>query len=101
VGAPAEPLPPHPRLVRRRSLLAWRVRISAGLGAHDAHEADALAGGAAEVVGEPERATLVDGLDRALGRRLTAELQPALEQHAQARCADRVAERLETAVRVD
>ena len=58
-----------------------------------------LAGVAAEVVGEGEVAVGGRG-DLAVGGRLTAELQPGLEHHAQARRADGVAERLEAAVGV-
>ena len=42
-----------------------------------------------------------DGVDLALRRRLAPQLQPALEEHAQARGADRVPEGLQPAVGVD
>ena len=40
-------------------------------------------------------------VDLPLGRRFAAQLQPALEEHPQARRADGVSEALESAVRVD
>src|SRR5688500_12054181 len=70
-----------------------------GLRADDADERDALARGAAEVVGEGQLAAAAHAGDLALAR-LAAQLQPALEQHAQPRGADGVAERLEAAVRI-
>src|SRR5689334_1547091 len=71
----------------------------APLRADHAHERDTFAGRAAEVVGERELAPARDAGDLPLAR-LAAQLQPALEQHAQSRGADRVAKRLEAAVRV-
>src|SRR4051794_11238667 len=73
---------------------------SAGGGADDADEADALTGRAAEVVREAEGAALVDGLDRALRRCLTPQLEPALEQHAQPGRTDGMTERLEPTIRI-
>ena len=49
----------------------------------------------------PERAARAHGGDLALGRRLAAQLQPALEEHAQPGGADGVAEALEPPVGVD
>src|ERR671923_758308 len=63
----------------------------------DADERDALARRAAEVMGEGQRAAAAHAGDLALAG-LPAQLQPALEQHAQAGGADRMAERLEAAV---
>src|SRR5215470_8413920 len=71
----------------------------APLRADNAHERDALPGRAPEVVGERELAPARDAGDLPLAR-LTAKLQPALKQHAQARGADRVTERLQAAVRI-
>src|SRR4029453_12180033 len=67
------------------------------LRADDADERDALARRAAEVMGESQLAAATHAGDLALAR-LAAQLQPALEQHAQPRGADRVPERLEAAV---
>src|SRR5215813_5398083 len=72
----------------------------APLRADDAHERDALPGRAAEIVREREVAPARDAGDLPLAR-LAAQLQPALEQHAQAIRADRMAERFEATVRVD
>src|SRR5256886_14881155 len=72
----------------------------APLRADHAHERDAFAGRAAEVVGERERAPARDAGDLPLAR-LAAQLQPALEQHPQTGGADRVAERLQPAVGID
>src|SRR3989442_3199366 len=69
----------------------------APLRADHAHERDALARRAAEVVGEGELAPARDAGDLPLAR-FAAQLQPALEQHAQPRGADRMTERLEAAV---
>src|SRR5262249_4392140 len=69
----------------------------APLRADDAHERDALPGRAAEIVREREVAPARDAGDLPLAR-LAAQLQPALEQHAQARGADRVTERFQSAV---
>src|SRR5881296_3410590 len=68
----------------------------APLRADHAHERDALARRAAEVVGEGELAPARDAGDLPLAR-FAAQLQPALEQHAQPRGADRMTERLEAA----
>src|SRR5437879_6979700 len=72
----------------------------APLRADHAHERDALARRAAEVVGEGELAPARDAGDLPLAR-FAAQLQPALEQHAQPRGADRMTERLEAAVGID
>src|SRR5262249_26797566 len=69
----------------------------APLRADDAHERDALPGRAAEIVRERELPPARDAGDLPLAR-FTAKLQPAFEQHAQPRGADRVTERLQTAV---
>src|SRR5919109_2136567 len=58
-----------------------------GLRADDADERDALARRAAEVMGEGQLAAAAHAGDLALAG-LAAQLQPALEQHAQARGAD-------------
>src|SRR5918996_2658402 len=71
-----------------------------GLRADDADERDALARRAAEVMGESQRAAPAHAGDLALAG-LAAQLQPALEQHAQPRGADRMAEGLQPAVGVD
>src|SRR5688572_17742128 len=68
-----------------------------GLRSDDADERDALARRAAEVMGEGQLAAAADAGDLALAG-LAAQLQPALEQHAQAGGADRMAERLQPAV---
>src|SRR5215813_2368040 len=70
-----------------------------GLRADDADERDALARRAAEVMGEGQLPAAAHAGDLALAR-LAAQLQPALEQHAQPRGADGMAERLEPAVGV-
>ena len=67
----------------------------------DAHEADALARRAAQVVGQSERPSGTHGGDLAVRRSLAAQLEPALEEHAQPGGADRVAEGLEAAVGID
>src|SRR5690242_16049706 len=69
----------------------------APLRADHAHERDAFAGRAAEVVGERKLAPARDAGDLPLAR-LAAQLQPALEQHAQPRGTDGMAERLQSAV---
>src|SRR4029453_12088137 len=66
------------------------------LRADDADERDALARRAAEVMAESQLAAATHAGDLALAR-LAAQLQPALEQHAQPRGADRGPERLEAA----
>src|SRR5919108_2533497 len=71
--------------------------LSGPFRADHAHERDALAGRAAEIVGERELAPARDAGDLPLAR-LAAQLQPALEQHAQPGGADGMAERLEPAV---
>ena len=71
------------------------VRSSAELGADDADEADALARRAAQVVGQAEGPARPDGVDLAIRRRLAPQLEPALEEHAQARGADRMPEALQ------
>src|SRR5438270_7254774 len=70
-----------------------------GLRSDDADERDALARRAAEVVGEGQLPAAADAGDLALAG-LAAQLQPALEEHAQPGGADRVAERLQPAVGV-
>src|SRR4051794_23097127 len=69
--------------------------------ADDADEAHTLTRRAPQVVGESERAPFVDCLDLAFGRCFPAQLQPALEEHSQARRADRMTERLQSAVWID
>src|SRR5687767_12837419 len=82
------------------SLGAKTIRgILAPLRADHAHERDALARRAAQVVGERERAPARDAGDLPRAG-LAAQLEPALEQHPEARGADRMPERLEPAVRV-
>src|SRR4030088_1336901 len=71
-----------------------RWRLSGGLGADDADEADALAGRAAQVVGEPQLLP-VGNLAPA---RLASQLQPAFEEHAQPTGADGMAEALQATV---
>src|SRR5438132_8171734 len=71
-----------------------------GLRSDDADERDALARRAAEVVGEGQLPAAADAGDLALAG-LAAQLQPALEEHAQPGGADRVAERLQPAVGID
>src|SRR6266850_1023881 len=71
-----------------------------GLRSDDADERDALARRAAEVMGEGELAAAADAGDLARAR-LTAQLQPALDQHAQAGGADQMAERLQPAGGID
>src|ERR1700735_5366381 len=84
----------------------WRTRRSrncsaesAGLAAHDGDEGDHLARVAAQVVGHGQ-ASVARG-DLALGWGFAAQLQPALEEHAQARGAHGVSEALQAAVGVD
>ena len=79
-----------------------RARVngpSAELVADHRDEREHLAGVAAEIVCHGEAA--VGRGDLALLRRLLAQLQPALEEHAQARGADRVPEGLQPAVGID
>src|SRR6185369_5653801 len=71
----------------------------AALGADDGDERHALARGAAQVVRQRELPAPRHAGDLALAG-LAAQLQPRLEQHAQARGPDRVAEGLEPTVRV-
>jgi hypothetical protein len=54
-------------------------RSSADLGAEDPDEADHLAWVATQVVGQPELPAV---RDTPVGRRLTSQLQPHLEEHA-------------------
>src|SRR5215469_15157072 len=79
-------------------LLRWRPNL-APFGPDHRHEGDALAGRAAQVVGEGQLAAAGDAGDLALAG-LAAELEPRLEEHAQAGGADRVTEGLEPAVRI-
>ena len=79
-----EPLLRDPGLTSsflRGNRLPWQpistARIRSSFGAADADEADHLAGVAAEVVGEGERAALVDRGDLALLGGLAAQLEPA------------------------
>src|SRR5207244_9095198 len=74
--------------------------VSAPLRADHAHERDALARRAAEVVGERELAPARDAGDLPLAG-LAAQLQPALEQHPKTGGADGVAEGLEPTVGID
>src|SRR5437868_8033784 len=74
--------------------------LGTGLRSDDADERDALARRAAEVMGEGELAAAAHAGDLPLAR-LAAQLQPALEQHAQTGGADRMAERLQPAVGID
>src|ERR1700733_1575289 len=78
-------------------------RASSGrLAPHDAHEAHALPRSPTQVVGQAERApALRHALDLALGRGLAAQLEPALEEHAETRRTDGMAEALESTVGVD
>src|SRR6266487_3179550 len=71
--------------------------LRARLGAHHADERHALSRRAAQVVRQRQLAAAGHALDLPLAG-LATELEPALEQHAQARSADRMAERLEPAV---
>ena len=71
------------------------------LGADDADEADALAGGAAQVVGQPERAPRADRRDLALRRRLARAAAASTRRACAARTPDRVPEALQPAVGVD
>src|ERR1700756_5492891 len=73
------------------------TRVSAESAADDADEADAVARCAAEVLGEREPA--VRGADLT-GTGLLAQLKPALIDHPQAACPDRVPEALQAAVGV-
>src|SRR5580704_949123 len=73
----------------------------AELGPDHAHEAHALSRGAAQVVGQPHGPARTDAGDLPVGRSLAAQLQPALEEHAQSRSADRVTEALEAPIGVD
>src|SRR5712692_3109914 len=72
-----------------------RARL-AGLAADHRDEADASAGRAAEIVRESDLRIL--DLARA---RFAAHLQPHLVHHAKSRRANRMAERLEPAIRID
>src|SRR5436853_284680 len=71
----------------------------ARLRAHDADERHAFPRRPAEIVREGELPPARDRGDLALPG-LAAELQPRLEEHPEARSADRMAERLEAAVGV-
>src|SRR3984885_14156721 len=71
------------------------------LGADHAHEAHALSRGPAQVGGQSHGPARTDGGDLPVGRSLAAQLQPALEEHAQSRGADRVTETLEATIGVD
>src|SRR5205823_14874087 len=78
----------------------WRpdagAPLVAGFGSEDGDERYALAGRAAQVVGERQLLAVVD---LALAG-LAAQLQPCLEQHPQARRADGMAERLQATIGV-
>src|SRR5687767_2597454 len=83
------------------SLGAKTIRgILAPLRADHADERHALARRAAQIVSERELPPARDAGNLPLAG-LAAQLQPALEQHPQPRRADRMAERLQPAVRVD
>src|SRR6202041_18939 len=91
----------HSSVAAHRSPLIARSASVAEFAADDPDEAHALAGGATEVVRQPEGPPLGHGGDLALGGRLAAQLQPALEEHPEPGGADRVAEALQPAVGVD
>src|SRR5262245_57000652 len=84
----------------RRLGTSYEPGSRARLRAHHADERHALAGRTAQVVREGQAATPGDARDLPRAG-LTAKLQPALEQHAEAGRSDRMPEGLEAAVRVD